>query len=233
MRLGRLVLIAFLTIPGMGAQARKIAPIPSLGQLEAASTLVCNGQVIDTALTGPDLISVYKGGVPAGYEETWMTAHVRVLHVFKGAAATLMVVRYRVPRPNAFLGDPPIHLQLAAGERYRFFLKPAATAGQFVSVLDGTIDDDFSLQTLCDDEADDSGPMSDPQAIRAATRYLVRQRSAFAIDSRLVSVWPEPGGLEVEVTFDASQNRGARQAVVWVMRDGKVDENHSKLDQTL
>ena len=83
------------------------------------------------------------------------------------------------PEAECFFGRPPIHLQLAAGERYRFFLKPAATAGQFVSVLDGTIDDDFACKpcaTMRRTTAGRWGGGTIPQDHPGETTgYLVRQ----------------------------------------------------------
>jgi hypothetical protein len=224
--------VALLLLLGHGvAQARAIGYIPTTEQLEAPAALVCNGKVLSTAYSGPDLISVYVGGVPQGYPETWMSARVKVFHVFKGAAPAEIIVRYRAPQPQALLVDSPIHVRLIEGDRYYFFLKPGPKDGEFIGVLDGRIDDGFGVQTLCPEESNDSPPISDGEVVRIALDYLHRKRPGVPFDSSLVSVWPEPGGIVVDVTVATSNNAGAEQAKVAVFRDRTIDETGSRLDE--
>jgi hypothetical protein len=160
-----------------------------------------------------------------------MSARVKVLHVFKGSAPQEIVLRFRMPQPNLMLVDSPIHMGLAQGARYRFFLKPAAKKDEFVDVLDGKIDDGFALQSLCEDEADNNPYMSNKEAIRLALDYLHKKEPAISYDPKLVSAFPEPGGSAVEVMVATSNNSGARQATVAVFRDRTIDEQGSQLDQ--
>lgn len=213
------------------SHARRIGYVPTAEQLQEQATLVCNGRVISIEPTGPDLTSIYAGGVPQGYPETWMSAHVQVLHTFKGTAPTEIIFRYRVPQPSGFLMNSPIHLRLEEGERYRFFLKPGPSTGEFVCVLDGRIDDGFGVQLLCPDEADDSPILGTSEAVRIALDYLHAKKPRFTYDPSLTSVWPEPGGMEEEITLVASNNSGAEQATVAIFRDRTVNEKSSQLDE--
>jgi len=122
---------ALLLLPAI-CHARRIGYIPRPEQLSSQAALICTGKVISMAYTGSNLMSVYDGGVAQGYPETWMSARVKVLHVFKGSAPAEIVIRYRVPRPNGLLCDSPIHMRLATGDRYRFFLGSASEQGEFV-----------------------------------------------------------------------------------------------------
>jgi hypothetical protein len=223
--------VALLLLGHGVAQARHIGYIPTTEQLETPATLVCIGEVLSTASSGPDLISVYTGGVLQGYPETWMSARVKVLHVFKGAAPAEIIFRYRAPQPQALLEDSPIHVRLIGGNRYYFFLKPGLKAGEFIGVLDGRIDDGFGVQTLCPEESNDSPPMSDAEVVRIALDYLHRKRPGVRFDLSLASVWPEPGGIEDDVTVATSNNAGAEQAKVAVFRDRTIDETDSRLDE--
>jgi hypothetical protein len=205
--------------------------MPTSEQLNAQAPVVCNGEVISTAYIGPNLVSVYAGGVSAGYPETWMAARVKVLHVFKGSAPAEIIFKYRVPQPDALLMDSPIQMHLAVGERYRFFLKPGSAKGEFIIVLDGRIDDGYGFQTLCPDEADDHPFLGTNEAMRIALDYLHRKKPGVQFDPALTSVRPEPGGMLDEVTFAVSNNRGAEEATVAVFLDGTVDENGSRLNE--
>jgi hypothetical protein len=223
---------ALLLMPGT-SHARKIGYMPTSEQLNAQATVVCNGEVISTALTGPNLVSVYAGGGSGGYAETWMTARVKVLHVFKGSAPAEIVFKYRVPQPNVLLFNSPIHMHLAAGERYRFFLKPGQAKGEFVSVLDGRIDDGYGFQTLCPTEANDSPFLGTNEAVRIALDYLHRKKPGAHYDPALTHVRSDPGGIVDEVTFAASHNLGAEEATVAVFLDRTVDEKGSRLNDHL
>jgi hypothetical protein len=224
------VALLFVGLAG-NAQARAINYNPTLAQLETPSAVVCNGEIISTPRSGPDLFSVYKGNGPQGYPETWMSARVRVLHVFKGSAPAEIVFRYRVSQSEAGV-DLPIHVRLYQGDRCRFFLVPAGKQGEFVSVLDGRIDDGFGVQILTPNEGDDSPPMSEAEVVKLAFAYLHREKPGIPYDPKLTYIWREPGGIVTDVYARTSNNARTPEAMVAVMGDRTIDEARTRLDGT-
>lgn len=154
---------AFSIFLGTTAFARILPGPPPPDDLAAPATLICNGVVesITNTDTGKNVESSEMGTY---------TAKIKALHVFKGKTEAELELRYK--NFAWMVPNGAVQIKLEKGKRYRFFLKSSVTPNYFVGVLDGQVDDAFSVDPLLPDEPDDSPFISGTEAIQIAHKWI-------------------------------------------------------------
>jgi hypothetical protein len=155
------------------ATGRPVNP-PHPEWLVQRADLVCSGVVLSVTDLHIKIDSEYANVYPPLSHEMWMRARIKLLHLFKGTAPATFDVDYRTELPDYIAPDGPNHVSLEKGRRYRFFLKPDKTAGAYLDVLDGEIDDEYAVESLGPDEPDDGPWLTETQAIQIGRAYIAK-----------------------------------------------------------
>jgi hypothetical protein len=141
-------------------------------EMEAMSDLVINGRVETKEDTLDQVDSLAPYQFPGEVPEHVMHAVVQVLHTFKGMAmADQIDFRFRATAPGFSGSLGSLHVLLAPDHRYRFFLKKDESGHGYVGVIDGKIDDQWDVQSLGPDEADDAPYLTCKDALALARAY--------------------------------------------------------------
>ena len=128
----------------------------SADQLISRCTLICEGTVTSIKQDGAVREFDY-GGMKC--REIVMLAKIQVSRVIKGKADTEIEFRYRAVEPatvsnvqngfstsiNHFVVDGPEHIKLGQGRKFQFFLNSAPNHHGYISVMEGSPDDNQSV----------------------------------------------------------------------------------------
>jgi len=224
----RLFCLAWILGIGMG-EARITRPW-SPEELEPQASLICNGTVLSIDETGMTKDFTYKNVYPPTFREMVLQAKIKVVHVFKGQAPEEIKFSYRVQMPGPDF-DGPDHVDLEKGKRYRFFLKPGDTPGQYVGVLDGQFDDNYAVEELWPNEPNDSPYLPKADAIEIAREYAQSKKIELKSKWTQISVVSFPtvrSGAVRYVIFSNPQAKSHGFLALIVRYDRTVDPDRTK-----
>jgi len=217
MRFANLLKLAALAwLLGMTTSDARIFQPWSPEELEAKADLICNGTVLSVEKTGVEKDFTYPNISPSTHHEIVMRAKIKVLHVFKGTAPTEIEFTYRVSEEVAQINGA-MHVNLAKGDRCRFFLKPGDASSHFVGVLDGVFDDNFEVEGLWKNEPDDSAYLTKDEVFKIACDYARAHKLEIKSQwGSSINCLPEYPAAVWSITFSSTGqlDRGSLQLIV-------------------
>ncbi len=183
--LGRVFLLLLCSMPGVEA---RLVRFWSPDELAAKAQIICNGIPVKVTVTDQ------KSQIPESGNNSLpvriVVATIKVLSTFKGKVGSEIELRFPALDFSALPGhvilDGPEQIDLTVGQRYRFFLNPAADHSWYVSALEGNQDDRSAVEPLDLHESDTNPPLFKDEATRLATDYLLQHHPFFGSDFKWV-----------------------------------------------
>lgn len=218
-----ITLFALVLASEMPAQARAILPcFPE--ELEPKASLICTAEALSVeTVSSPQPYTYYKDY--ALLEQT-NRARLKILHRFKGDSLAEIDLIFRTSSGPVVNG--PMHITMQPGQRYRCYLKPGDKPGQYVSVLDGKIDDCYAVFSLWLNEKNDSPCLTKEDVIRIARDYTDKQKPGNTYNWKNASPFFLPG-YKGGIWSIAVSNSSGDSAQIDVRGDGTIDPEFTKI----
>jgi len=204
----------------------QVTQVYSSEEMEAAADLIINGTVKtkQDSLQQVDSVAPYQ--LPGEVPEHVMHAFVQVLHTFKGMTDEDQIdFRFRATAPGFAGRIGSGHVLLGINRRYRFFLKKDESGNGYVGVIEGKIDDQYDVQALAPDEADDAPYLKSKDALALARAYYDSLQpppliGGVSLISGNIFVPQDPKG--ALWTIDFSPKLSTEQTFIVQVQDGKA-----------